>query len=68
MAEWLRWRLGDRREAVARGGPAWALSPALFPNPTSRNPERRWIANALRLEWNRAARSIGVKVRMYEPR
>jgi integrase len=66
LAEWLRWRLGERREAVSRGGPAWALSPALFPNPTSRNPERRWIANALRLEWNRAARSVGVKVRMYE--
>ncbi|MCP5060069.1 MAG: site-specific integrase [bacterium] len=28
--------------------------------------ERRWIANALRLEWNRAAEAVGVKVRMYE--
>ena len=39
---------------------------ALFPNPTSRNAERRWIANALREEWNRAADEAGVKVRMYE--
>ena len=42
------------------------LFPVLFPNPTARNPQRRWIANALRQEWNRAASAVGVEVRMYE--
>ncbi len=60
-------RRTDTENAQLRlGGPPWAKSPALFPNPTSRNRERRWIANALREEWNRAARAVGVKVRMYE--
>ncbi len=36
------------------------------PHPISRNLERRWIANTLHEEWNRAARAVGVKVRMYE--
>jgi hypothetical protein len=53
------------RAAISRGGPAW-LSAALFPNPTSRNGDRRWIANTLREEWNRAAEPLGTKVRMYE--
>lgn len=66
LCEWIQWRLDERREALRLGGPPWAASTALFPNPTSRNPERRWIANALRQEWNRAARAVGVKVRMYE--
>jgi hypothetical protein len=39
---------------------------ALFPNPTARNHERHWIANALREEWNQAAAMVGVRVRMYE--
>jgi len=39
----------------------------LFRNPTARNRERRWIANALREEWNRAARQLGLSgIRMYE--
>ena len=66
LADWLDWRLRERREAIARGGPAWALSAALFPNPTSRNGDRRWIANTLREEWNRAAEPLGARVRMYE--
>jgi integrase len=66
LCEWIEWRLEERREALRLGGPPWAASPALFPNPTSRNRERRWIANALRPKWNRAADAVGVKVRMYE--
>ncbi len=38
----------------------------LFPNPSARNRQRRWIANTLREEWNRAAAKVGVRVRMYE--
>ena len=38
----------------------------LFPNPTARNREGRWIANTLREEWNAAASSVGVRVWMYE--
>jgi len=67
---WITWRLEERARAAARpqsqgANVAWR-SVALFPNPTSRNAERRWIANALREEWNRAADDAGVKVRMYE--
>ena len=38
---------------------------ALFPNPTARHPERRWIANALRDEWSQAAAKVGLRGRMY---
>jgi len=38
----------------------------LFANPTARAGGGRWIASALRREWNRAAEKVGVKVRMYE--
>jgi len=47
---WIQRRLDEPREALRLGGPEWAASPALFPNPTIRNEERRWIANALREE------------------
>ena len=67
MAEWIAWRLGQRKRALSEDGTSspWA-SVALFPNPSARNPERRWISNALREEWNRAASQVGVKVKMYE--
>src|SRR5690606_4010281 len=38
----------------------------LFPNPTARNREKRWHANALREEWKRAASAVGLEVKMYE--
>ncbi|MHC4934504.1 MAG: hypothetical protein ACYTGV_20200 [Planctomycetota bacterium] len=50
LQHWIEWRLVQvSKEAMLRG------RIALFPNPSARNPERRWIANALREEWNRAA-------------
>jgi len=61
LLEWLRWR-GD---PVAPGERIQGRMP-LFPNPSARNREKRWIANALREEWNRACREVGVRVRMYE--
>jgi site-specific recombinase XerD len=66
--EWIRWRIEQRAAAMARGGPAWLLSMALFPNPTGRRTQHRWLSNALRLEWNRARERAGVKinVKMYE--
>jgi integrase len=82
LAEWIAWRLERHAKARAqmtavqvltekRHGfsDPWA-SPALFPNPGSLrgpNPERRWIANALRAKcWNAAAAPVGVRVKMYE--
>jgi integrase len=38
----------------------------LFPNPTGRSSDKRWHANALREEWMRACRAVGVAVGMYE--
>jgi integrase len=71
LIEWIEWRLGQQRKALSSHDGrsswwAWAGSKTLFPNPTSRNSERRWIANALRREWNRAAAEVGVVVGMYE--
>ena len=43
-----------------------AIGGRLFVNPTAVNGERRWIASALRQEWNRACRKVGIKVKMYE--
>jgi integrase len=67
LAEWIAWRIEQRKLALSEDGTSspWA-SVALFPNPSARNPERRWISNALREEWNRAASQVGVKVKMYE--
>ena len=70
LEEWILWRLEERAKAAANPkqkgiAVAWR-SVALFPNPTSRNRERRWIANTLREDWNRAATEVGVEVRMYE--
>ena len=70
LEAWILWRLEERTRAAAnpskRGADVAWRSVALFPNPTSRNPDRRWIANTLREEWNRAADEVGVEVRMYE--
>jgi site-specific recombinase XerD len=41
-------------------------SVALFPNPTSRKRDSRWIANSLREEWTRAAGVGKVEACMYE--
>ncbi len=67
-AEWIRWRIEARAAAMARGGPSWLLSTALFPNPTGRRAAHRWLSNALREEWNRARKRAGVEVevKMYE--
>ncbi len=61
LHEWVEYRL-------AQLGPEDRLQGehTLFPNPTARNPGKRWIANSLREEWNRAAKRVGVKVKMYE--
>ena len=69
LDSWIAWRVQQRRNALAnpdeRGVEHWR-SPALFPNPTSRKPGRRWISNALREEWRRAAARAGVDAKMYE--
>ena len=61
LQRWIEWRLVrvSKEEMLRERIP-------LFPNPTARNRERRWIANTLREEWNRAAEKVGVRVRMYE--
>jgi len=38
----------------------------LFQNPTGTKDRKRWLSNALRLEWNRAGKRVGVRVKMYE--
>lgn len=61
LQRWIEWRLFQvSKEEILRS------RIALFPNPTARNREKRWIANALREGWNRAAARAGVRVRMYE--
>jgi site-specific recombinase XerD len=61
LQRWIEWRLrAISKEEMLRA------RIALFPNPTARNRERRWIANTLREEWNQAAAKVGVRVRMYE--
>lgn len=61
LQRWIEWRLFQvSKEELLRS------RIALFPNPTARNREKRWIANSLREEWNRAATKVGVRVRMYE--
>src|SRR5262249_26720149 len=64
--EWIRWRLEQRAAAMKVGSPAWALSLALFPNPTGRRTQHRWLGKALREEWARAADGLGVEARLYE--
>lgn len=57
LASWIE-------QHVARAG---AITGApLFVNPTARRGGKRWLAEALRQEWNRAAAKVGVRVRMYE--
>ncbi len=58
---WIERRLTDVRPEERLQGPV-----PLLPNPTARNAEKRWIANAPREEWNRACRKVGVRVRMVE--
>ncbi len=61
LQEWISWRLSRVTPQERLSGPV-----ALFPNPTACNPEKRWIANTLREEWNRAAKAVGIRVKMYE--
>ena len=49
----------SRSVSCAAGAP-------LFPNPTGRSRSRRWHGNALREEWQRACREVGVRCQMYE--
>ncbi len=60
LAAWIAWRIKNTSKRLPL--------PALFPNPTavSENAERRWEAGTLRKEWNRSAKRVGVKVKMYE--
>src|SRR5574338_171937 len=61
LQRWIEWRLVRvSKEEMLR------QRIALFPNPTARNREKRWIANTLREEGNQAAAKVGVRVRMYE--
>jgi hypothetical protein len=58
----------ELREWIERWvNPQGALdASALFVNPTARRPGKRWLSNPLREEWNRAAETVGVRVKMYE--
>jgi len=58
---WIEWRLSQITPQERLNGPV-----ALFQNPSASNPQKRWTANSLRKEWNRAAARIGVPVKMYE--
>jgi integrase len=62
LEEWVEGR-GNRG---ADGTPFSGTLP-LFPNPTARNPDKRWIHQALREEWHRACKRVGISgVQMYE--
>ena len=61
LQAWIEWRLSHVTSEDRLRGPI-----ALFPNPSARNGERRWIANTLREKWNRAAEGLVVRVKMYE--
>jgi len=52
------WIAEYRRDAIGEA--------PLFVNPTGRRSGGRWLGSALRQEWNRAARSLGIHARMYE--
>lgn len=52
---WIGWRLAEvAKEEMLRE------RIVLFPNPTARNRERRWIANTLCEERNQAAAKVGL--------
>ena len=61
LAKWIYWR-------IDQVGPQDRLKGAipLFINPTARNPEKRWLDNPLREEWNRATKRLGLVVKFYE--
>ena len=61
LRKWIEWRLESLTAAERIGG-----NVPLFPNPTARNAEKRWLSNALREEWNRACAKLGITVKMYE--
>ena len=61
LLDWLVWRLDQvSLEDRVKG------EIPLFVNPLGRIAAKRWLGNALREEWNRAAQRVGLKVRMYE--
>ena len=61
LRAWIEWRL---RYVAAEDRLRGRV--ALFPNPSARNREQRWISNAVREEWKRAAERVGLRVKMYE--
>jgi len=61
LADWLEWRTARITPQDLLRGPL-----PLFQNPTGRRDRKRWLGNALRLEWNRACERIGIRVKMYE--
>jgi integrase len=61
LAEWLNWRMARVKPQDLLQGPV-----PLFQNPTGRRDRKRWLSNALRLEWNRACERVGIRVKMYE--
>jgi integrase len=61
LRDWIERRLASVTAQDRIRGPS-----PLFLNPTGRSADRRWTANALREEWNRACAQVGVRVRMYE--
>jgi len=61
LRTWIEWRV---RFAAAEERLRGRV--ALFPNPSGRAKDRRWLSNSMREEWNRAAAKVGVRCRMYE--
>jgi len=61
LIEWLDWRVEQATpEARLRG------EVALFPNPTARNPAKRWGDHAAREEWNRACDEVWIYVSLQD--
>ena len=58
LEAWLAWRRTP--EALAELG-VDAFCTTLFPNPTAKNAERRWLITAVELEWQRACEKVGVR-------
>jgi len=61
LAKWLEWRMARVKPQDLLQGPL-----PLFQNSTGRRDRKRWLSDALRHEWNRACKRVGVRAKMYE--
>lgn len=61
LRAWLESRVAEVPAEERLRGPV-----ALFPNPGATNPTSRWTAGALRKEWAKACKAVGIQVSLYE--